>query len=62
MNGHNYSVFITHGMFVFSDRELTEDELIAQAVDTLMSREREQLIGGSDFEIEKWKDKEYDNA
>jgi hypothetical protein len=51
-------VFITHGVLVQSDRVLTEDEVITMAVDTLLTREREQLLGTSDFEINKWKEGE----
>jgi hypothetical protein len=58
MEEHNYSVFITHGVLVQSDRVLTEDEVITMAIDILLTREREQLIGASDFEINKWEEGE----
>lgn len=58
MEEHNYSVYITHGVLVQSDHVLTEDEVITMAVDTLLTREREQLLGASDFEINKWKEGE----
>ena len=58
MEEHNYSVFITHGVLVQSDRVLTEDKVITMAVDILLTRKREQLVGASDFEINKWKEGE----
>jgi len=54
----SYSVFITHGVLVQSDTELTDDQLATMAVDILMTREKEQLIGSSDFEIDKWESEE----
>ncbi len=54
MERHKYSVFITHGMLLQFDHEPSESELYNTAVDVLMKREKEQLVGASDFEVDKW--------
>jgi len=54
MERHRYSVFITHGVMLQFDHEPTENELHDMAVNTLMSRQKEQLVGASDFEVDKW--------
>ena len=58
MKRHTYSVFITHGVMVQFDHEPTESELYDMAVDVLLTRQKEQLVGASDFEVDKWDEEE----
>ena len=36
------------------DHEPTEEELHDMAIDVLMSRQRDQLVGATEFEVDKW--------
>ena len=54
MERHRYSVFITHGVQLQFDHEPTEDELHNMAIDALMSRTRDRLVGACEFEVDKW--------
>ena len=54
MKRHKYSVFITHGVLLQFDHEPTETELYDTAINALMTREKEQLLGASEFEVDKW--------
>jgi hypothetical protein len=54
MERHRYSVFITHGVQLQFDHEPSDDELYDMAVDVLMRRAKDDLLGGSDFEHDKW--------
>jgi hypothetical protein len=58
MERHTYLVFITHGVMVQFDHEPTESELYDMAVDVLLTRQKEQLVGASDFEVDKWDEEE----
>lgn len=54
MERHKYSVFMTHGVLLQFDHEPTEEELHDMAIDVLMSRQRGQLVGATEFEVDKW--------
>ena len=54
MKRHKYSVFITHGVLLQFDHEPTETELYDTAINALMTREKEQLLEASEFEVDKW--------
>lgn len=46
-----YSVFMTYGVYVDSLKELTDEEIIEDAIETIKGRSAQELRDG-DFEIE----------
>lgn len=55
MNKHKWSVFITVGVSIESNTELTDDELARQASTKLFESKRlDEIIFESDFEIVAW--------
>lgn len=46
-----YTVFMTYGVYVNSLKELTDEEIIEDAIATIKSRSAQELRDG-DFEIE----------